>query len=248
MVEIVTVTETNVEAKGLFCVTRSHNPSGWQAKREWLSARFAEGLQMRLLGGGERGFIEFMPGAKSWRAIDGAEDFVVIHCLWVVGASRGQGHARALLQNAEAWARDQGYRGIAALTSHGSWLIAPGILEHLGYSEVEKAEGGFELTAKTFRGGPLPRLSGGWRAKAEACGPGLCVLRSAQCPHLENAADHARRAAEKRGVRFNDVLIESADEVRARAPTPYGTFALVYNGKLISSHFMPEDRILPLLG
>jgi GNAT superfamily N-acetyltransferase len=248
MVEIITVTAENVEKHGFFCKMSARKSAAWQAKRDWLMDRFAEGLQLRLLGDGERGFVEFMPGAKSWRAIDGAEDFAVIHCLWVVGKSRGRGFAAELIEEVESWAREQGFRGVAALTSSGNWLISPGVLEHRGYKDVDRAEHGFELTAKCFTPGPHPHLTGGWHTKAEACGPGLTVLRSAQCPYLEDAANHARRAAEKLGLPFTDRVIETAEELRALSPSPYGTYALVHDGKLLSYHYLLEKQILEKLG
>lgn len=247
MAEIVSVTADTVDERGFFCRMSARKSAAWQAKRDWLMQRFAEGLQLRLLGDGERGFIEFMPGAKSWRAIDNAEDYVVIHCLWVVGKSKGNGYATDLLATAEAWAKDNGYRGVASLTSSGNWLISPGILEHHGYSSIDRAEGGFELLVKSFTGGGLPRLSGGWHAKAAAFGPGLTVLRTAQCPYLLDAADHARRAAHKLGLAFHDEVMTSAEELRARSPSPYGTYALVHDGTLLSYHSLPEEQILARL-
>lgn len=248
MVDIITVTADNVDEYGFFCKMSARASPGWAQKRAWLEDRFAEGLQMRLLGGGERGFIEFMPGAKSWRAIEDAEDFVVIHCLWVVGGSRGQGFAKSLIDTAETWAREHGYRGVAALTGSGNWLISPGLLEHHGYRCVDRAENGFELTVKVFTGGSMPRLSGGWHAKAEACGPGLTVLRSGQCPHLEDAAAQAREAADELGIPFTDRLISTARELRELSPTPYGTYALVHDGKLLSYHSLQTQQILARLG
>ena len=248
MVEIITVTVDTVEEHGFFCKMSARKTTAWQAKRDWLKARFEEGLQLRLLGGGERGFVEFMPGGKCWRAIDGADDFIVIHCLWVVGKSKGLGYAKALLDEVETYAHANGFRGVAALTGSGNWLISPGVLEHRGYMCVDRAERGFELTVKSFAGGPMPRLSGGWHAKAEACGPGLTVLRTAQCPYLEDAAKHARSAAEKRGIPFTDHVIDSAEDLRARAPSPYGTYALVRDGKLLSYHYLLEKQVLAALG
>lgn len=247
MTEIITVTADNVEKHGFFCKMSARKTSAWQAKRDWLTARFDEGLQLRLLGGGERGFVEFMPGDKAWRAIDGAGDFVVIHCLWVVGKSKGHGHSTALLDEVETWARDQGYRGVAALTSTGNWLITPGVLEHRGYASVDRADPGFDLMLKRFSPGPDPRLSGTWDAKAAACGAGLTVLRSAQCPYLEDAASHACNAADKLGLVFTDRLIETAADLRAQSPTPYGTYALVRDGRLIAYHYLLEKQILAAL-
>lgn len=34
--------------------------------------------------GNYRGFIEYIPGAFGWRAVF-AEDYMLIHCLWVMG-------------------------------------------------------------------------------------------------------------------------------------------------------------------
>ncbi|GKY88869.1 GNAT family N-acetyltransferase [Sinisalibacter aestuarii] len=247
MVDIITVTAETVDDYGFFCKMSARKSPAWQAKRAWLLNRFAEGLQLRLLGEGERGFIEFMPGAKCWRAIDDAEDYMVIHCLWVVGASKGQGHAGALLDTAETWAREAGFRGIAALTGSGNWLISPGVLEHRGYTCIDRAEHGFQLTAKTFESGTVPHLSGGWHTKAEACEPGLTVLRSAQCPYLEDAAMHASRAADRLGLAFHDRVIETADDLRRLSPSPYGTYALVHDGRLVSYHYLLEKQIVARL-
>jgi len=248
MVEIISVTAENVDDYGFFCKMSARKSVAWQAKRAWLAKRFDEGLQLRLLGGGQRGFIEFIPGAKSWRAIEDADRFAVIHCLWVVGKSKGHGYAKALLDEAEHWAREHGFSGVAGLTGSGNWLISPGVLEHRGYHCVDRAEHGFELTVKCFEGGRLPRLTGGWHAKAKACGKGLTVLRTAQCPYLEDAAAHARRAAKTLGIPFHDKVIETADELRKISPSPYGTYALVHDGKLLSYHYLLEKQILARLG
>lgn len=37
----------------------------------------------------ERGFIEYLPGEHAWRAVH-ADGYLFIHCLWVVGKSKGK--------------------------------------------------------------------------------------------------------------------------------------------------------------
>jgi GNAT superfamily N-acetyltransferase len=244
MASIVTVTDVSVETIGFFCKMSARKSEAWRAKRAWLRARFAEGLQMRLLGDGERGFVEFIPGRYAWRAITGADDFVVIHCLWVVGKSKGKGFSRLLLDEVEDWATQNGFGGVAALTSTGNWLISPGILETRGYTAVDRAAPGFSLMLRAFRPGPEPRLCNGWKDKARALGPGLVVLRSAQCPYLEDAADNARTAATKLGLPFTDRMIETAEDLRKLSPTPYGVFALGHDGALISSTYLLEKDII----
>ena len=123
MAEIITVTADNLDQHGFFCKMSARKSTAWKAKRDWLMARFEEGLQLTLLGDGERGFIEFMPGPESWRAIDDAEDYVVIHCLWVVGKSRGKRYARDLIAEAESWARENGFQGVAAFVPNFRYPI-----------------------------------------------------------------------------------------------------------------------------
>ena len=62
MARIVTVTADTVDEHGFFCKMSARKSPALQAKRDWLLARFEEGLQLRLLGDGERGFIEFPAG------------------------------------------------------------------------------------------------------------------------------------------------------------------------------------------
>lgn len=250
MTDLIHVTEESVARDGFFCKMSARKTHAWQAKREWLAARFAEGLQLRLLGGGQRGFIEYIPGAYAWRAIEGAEDYVVIHCLWVVGKSKGQGHAAALLDDAEGWARDNGFRGVAALTSEGNWLISRAILERRGYESADSAAPGFDVMVKPFdsaAGLPRPRLCGGWEAKARALGAGVTVLRSAQCPYLEDAAGHVRAAADELGLPFSERVIESAEALRELSPTPYGVYALVRDGGLVADHYLLKKEVLKRL-
>ena len=247
MSDLITVTADTVARDGFFCKMSARKTKAWADKRDWLVARFEEGLQLRLLGAGQRGFIEFIPGASAWRAMERADDLVVIHCLWVVGKSKGQGHARALLEEAEAWAKNNGFCGIAALISSGNWLVGKDILERRGYESVDQAAPGFDLMLKEFAPGPAPRLCGGWEQKAAAMQPGLAVLRSAQCPYLEDAAAHAKAAAEELGLAFSDRVITSASELRVLSPTPYGVFALAHDGRLLASHYLLKKDILKAL-
>lgn len=243
MTELITVTADTVQKHGFFCKMSARKSHAWQAKRDWLIARFEEGLEMRLLGDRQRGFVEFMPGDKAWRAVEDAGELMLIHCLWVVGKSKGQGHARALMDEVERTARDKGFSGVAMLASSGNWLAKPEVFAHFGFETVDRAEPGFELMVKRFAPGPTPRLSGGWAEKAAACGPGLTVLRSAQCPYLEDATATVRNFADAEGLPFSEHVIETAEDLRARAPTPYGVYALVRDGRLIASHYLLEKEL-----
>ena len=242
--ELIAVTPETVEKSGFFCKMSARGTPGYEQKLAWLEARFAEGLQMRLLGGGERGFVEFIPGAHAWRAIERARELMVIHCLWVVGRSKGKGLSSLLLDEVEAVARAQGFKGVAAVTSAGNWLIDAAILTRRGYERVASAPPGFDLLLRRFdEGVPAPRFCGGWDRKLAAHGKGLVVFRGGQCPYLDDAARHAEAYAEEAGLAFQEVPLRSAKDVRRLSPTPYGVFALALDGRLLSYHYLLKKDI-----
>ena len=62
--DIITVDAGNVDRLGFFCYMSKPKTPGYRQKRDWLMARFAEGLQIKMLhetGGRTVGFIETSP-------------------------------------------------------------------------------------------------------------------------------------------------------------------------------------------
>lgn len=247
MTELITVTNDTVEQHGFFCKMSARKTSAWKRKRAWLADRFDEGLQLRRLGDGERGFVEFIPAEFAWRGIENAKGLVAIHCIWVVGKSRGQGHAQLLLDEVENWARDNGFLGVTALTRSGNWLVDKKLLTPRGYLSVDQADPNFDLVLKSFKKGPTPSIVGRAAEKAKACGPGLTVFHSAQCPYLEDAVSNAKDAADEAGIPFHAIEVTSAKQLRQSVPNPYGVFSIVHDGREIASHYLLKKQILPLL-
>ena len=245
MTELISVTNDTVEKHGFFCKMSARKTSAWKRKRAWLADRFSEGLQLRLLGDGERGFVEFIPAKYAWRGIDNADDLVAIHCLWVVGKSKGKGHAKRLLDEVEAWAKDNGYRGVTTLTRTGNWLIDKKILAGRGYTSVDQADPDFDLMLNSFEDNPAPRIVGHFDEKAASCGSGL--FHSAQCPYLEDAVCNAKDAADEAGLPFQAIELTTAEELRKKAPNPYVVFSIVHDGREIASHYLLKKQIMPML-
>ena len=86
---LIDVKEDNVSATGFFCCMSKRKSQGYRRKLDWLRLRFAEGIKIKMLGQGQRGFIEYLPGEYAWRPVN-ADGFMMIHCLWVVGKSKGK--------------------------------------------------------------------------------------------------------------------------------------------------------------
>ncbi|MCI0513562.1 GNAT family N-acetyltransferase, partial [candidate division KSB1 bacterium] len=125
--KIIEVTPENIDQTGFFCYMSKRNTEGYRQKLDWIQARFKEGLQIRMLELPERGFIEFLPGEYAWRAVNAA-GYLFIHCLWVVGKSKGQGLGGVLLETCVQAAKKLGMNGVAMVTSERVWLAKQALL------------------------------------------------------------------------------------------------------------------------
>lgn len=244
--KIIDVNENNVDSRGFFCYMSKKKSVGYQRKLEWLKSRFSEGMRIKMLELPDRGFIEYLPGEYAWRAVD-ANGYMFIHCLWVVGRSKGKGLASALLDECIGDAKAAKMKGVTMLTSEKNWLIDKRFLENHGFEKVEEAPPSFSLMVKQFAKGKPPSFLDNSATVRRRFGKGLTVFRSDQCPYIEDATNTVINAAATAGIESQVVELRSADEVRKLSPSPYGLFGIVLNGRLLSYHYMLEKDLVPLL-
>ncbi|MCB1322097.1 MAG: GNAT family N-acetyltransferase [Leptospiraceae bacterium] len=237
-----------MEQTGFFCMMSKKKSDGYQRKLRWLQARFQEGLRIKMLPLPERGFIEYISGDYAWRPIADARDYFFIHCLWVVGKSRGQGFARLLLDACVQDARRSGRRGVAMITSEGNWLISRKMLESYGFKSVEQyaadSMGPFDLMVLPFKNGKSPTFTGHLKKTVSRAAPGFTVVRSDQCPYLSDATEIVRECARELKVPFRIVDLQSAADVRAQSASPYGVFQILFNGRILSYHYELKKDLL----
>ena len=245
-VEMIDVNAGNVSDAGFFCMMSKRKCDGYKNKLRWLEARFAEGMKIKILKLPVRGFIEYIPGEYAWRAID-ASGYMVIHCLWVVGKSKGKGYAGLLLEQCIADALSAGMKGVAIVTSKGNWLMDKKILLRHGFELTDQAPPAFELMVKKFKKASSPKFVGGWDEKARRCGKGFTILTSGQCPYHGDAVRFFTETAKEIRIPCKVVDISSSQQVRAVAPYAYGTFNVVYNGKPFSYHYLLKKDIVKRL-
>ena len=237
-IELVHVDASNVEKLGFFCYMSKRKSVGYQRKLAWLQARFAEGMRIKMLPLPERGFIEYIPGEYAWRAVE-AKGYMFIHCLWVVGKSKGKGYGDVLIEECLRDAEQSGMKGVAMLTSSGNWLADKRIIAKHGFESVATGEPSFNLMAKRFSPrSRLPKFSGDWEEKQKRHAKGITVFRTDQCPYIEDAANTIVELSEAEGIPSKVVELDSAQKVREMSPSPYGVFNVVYNGRLLSYHYL----------
>jgi GNAT superfamily N-acetyltransferase len=239
---LIDVTAENMDRVGFFCYMSQHEKPGFALKLAWLRERFTEGLKIKMLRLPERGFIEYVPWEFAWRPVLAA-GYMVIHCLWVVGKSRGKGFAQLLLEQCEDDALKQGKNGVVVVSSEGTWLVGKELFLKNGYKVVDSAPPSFSLLVKKFCDAPDPSFSANWQKNLMESGSGLTVYRTNQCPYIEDAAHYFLEFAEKKGVPSRSVELTSTRAVREQSPSVYGTFGVTYSGALFSYCYLTEGQM-----
>jgi len=236
MAELIDVTAETAGDLGFFCYKSKRKSAGYRAKDAWLQARFAEGMRLKLLmvESRSRGFVEWIPGDYAWRAVH-APNYAVIHCIWVIGSTKGQGHGQALLEDCEAAARKAGLDGVAMVVSAGNWVAGEGLFARNGYTVVDRAPPRFQLAAKRFGAAPWPTFPVDWDARCRS-DDGVTAYYSDQCPYIADTLDTMRTVCAEHSVAFRTVKLETAKDVRDRAPCAYGVFGAVRQGRLLTYH------------
>ncbi|MDK9701113.1 MAG: GNAT family N-acetyltransferase [bacterium] len=241
MANIIDVNESNVCKHGFFCYMSKKKCPGYQKKLAWLHERFTEGMRIKLLELPERGFIEYIPGEQAWRGVH-AEGYMFIHCLWVVGKSKGKGFSKQLLEHCIADARKEKLRGVAMISSEGNWLMSRKPLLSAGFQCVAEAPPAFSLMVLQFRKAELPRFSKAALQQTSPNQKGFTVYRTDQCPYIEDAANFVQEYASISNIPFYSTELKSSKEVQEQSPSPFGVFGIAYQGRLLSYHYLlPKD-------
>jgi len=244
---IIEVDKGNVSQKGFFCYMSKRKSEGYRRKLRWLEQRFDEGLKIKMLDleQGGRGFIEYVPGEFAWRAVN-ARGYMFIHCLWIVGQSRGKGYGKLLLNECIGEARSLGMEGVAVLTSERPWLTDTRFFLRHGFEPVARF-GPFTVAAIRFGRFASPSLPTDLAERPGRYRKGLTILRSDQCPYVDASVTAAIGAARKLGIQAEVLELQSAEGVRRLSPSPYGVFGIVYGGRLLSYHNLAEGELLKSL-
>lgn len=241
-VNIIDVNLSNVEKLGFFCRMSKMKTEGNKKKLKWLKSRFNEGLKIKMLELPERGFIEFIPGEYAWRSVD-ATGYMFIHCLWVVGKSKGNGFGDVLLSECISEAKKQKMKGVAALVSDGNWMANKKIFLKNGFEIIDEAEPSFYLIAIKFKKVASPSFVNNWGKNQKKYKNGLTIFKTDQCPYLDDALFHMKEFADENKISLKVVELKSAEEVREKSSSAHGTYNIVYNGKLLSYYYLLPKEI-----
>lgn len=244
-IEITEVTPDNINQTGIFCI-KDHRAEGALNKMEWFLKQYDSGLRIKIAITESRqaGFIEYLPAEIAWRPVDAA-NYLFIQCIGIfIKDARKKNLGTALIRACEQDARQQNKSGICTMTSSGAWMANKSVFEKNGFTEVEKLDR-FELMVKNFdERSTLPKFIN-WK-KNQTKYTGWNLVYANQCPwHIKSVRDLSEAAA-KRGIRLNVTLLKTSADAR-QAPSGFGVFSLIRDGRLIEDHYLSRTRFENIL-
>jgi GNAT superfamily N-acetyltransferase len=152
-IEIIDTNPDNVCDYG-FCGYKSIKQEGYKRKIDWLRERFSEGMRFKVLHSakdGSVGFIEYIPGKYTWRAVD-ADGYMVIHCIVIMSRRyKGKDYGSLLLEQCLQDAKKENMQGVAVVTRKGTWMAGKDLFLKNGFEVVDQAPPDFELVVKKFK-------------------------------------------------------------------------------------------------
>jgi L-amino acid N-acyltransferase YncA len=244
--KIISVTPKNVSKETLFCIRDIKKP-GFESKRKWFEKRYNEGLHLKILKDEDEkmiGFIEFIPANKAWRPVK-ADNFMFIHCMYVYSKKdRNLGYGALLIDEVSKEAKAQNMKGLCVMTIDDAWITNKSIFKKEGFLEVDK-RGRFELLSKSFISNTVQPKLIDWTIEHKKY-KGWHLVYADQCPWHEKSVYDLLNIALDIGIDLKITKLESCEEAK-NAPSGFGVFALLHNGKLIEDHYISATRFKNIL-
>ena len=144
----------------------------------------------------------------------------------------------------EAVEADVGDRlGVAVMTSDKAFMANRSLFLKRGYQIVQE-HGSEQLLVKTFREGPRPSIQENHIDPNHY--PGLTLVYSRQCPWVARFMEEAKPIWAERGLDPTVIELTTATEAQ-KAPSVYGCFSLLFNGRLLADRYISTTRLKNIL-
>lgn len=241
--KIITLTPENILEYGFCGYKDARKHKEMVRKADWYREYYPMGLRINVLlsqKSGSQGMIEYIPGEYAHRPV-AAANYMFIHCL-IVGYRKEykqHGYGSLLIESCIKEAEEQNKDGVAVLTRKGSFMAKKDIFVKNNFTLLDKKKPDFELLGLQLKSSQSrPHFL---EESSEEYSSGLFILRSPQCPYTEKNVRSMAETAESMGLNLKIVDL-SGHEAAQRNPSPFGTFALIYNGEVLSHHPISNTR------
>lgn len=92
-----------------------------------------------------------------------------------------------------------------------------------------------------------PRINPITANKIKQYGAGVTVLTTDQCPYLPDAVDIFDGAAAELGLGCQIIKLKSAQQAQNNGVNPNGTFAVLYNGQVVTSKYEKAEKFKTMI-
>lgn len=245
-IKMIELNQENLEVQGGYCLRSKSNSSGYKNKNNWLEDQMEEGLKyIKLVENGKQaGFIEYTISESSSRVVY-ANNYLIIHCLWV--NIYGKGYGTMLINKCIEDARQQNKYGVAVVTNQDtSWTPSKDIFLKNGFSFVQEAPYGFELLVHKLVEAPSPYFPNNWEERLEVTND-ITIYRTNQCPYVEVATENILEGASRLGLEVKIINMECREDLMKLSPTPYGIYGVTFKGQLVTFHRLTVHSIVKRL-
>jgi hypothetical protein len=250
-IEIIDTNSDNILEYGV-CSYKNIKREGYPEKIEWLKDRFQEGLKIKTLFSdkdGTQGMIEYIPGKYCWRPVE-ASGYMFIHCIFSGFKSfyKGKGYGSLLLDECLKDAKKGNMHGVAVVTRKGAFMASNELFVKKDFQIVDKAPPDFELLVKKFnKKAPDPKFKGDWEKRLSQYAKGLTIIRADQCPYTVKNVEEISETAEKAySIKPKIINLKNCQEAQ-NSPCAFGTFCILYNGKVIAYHPISNTRFTNIM-
>lgn len=241
--KIIDLTPDNIAQYGVCGYKDIKKHAELRRKIDWFGEYYPRGLRIKAVissAGICQGMLEYIPGQYAHRPVD-ADGYMFIHCIFVGFRNefKGKGCGSALIDECIMESRETGLSGVAVVTRKGSFMAGNDIFTRKGFIRVDSAKPDFELLVLKFnRMASDPRFLD---MPVRACPEDLVIMRSPQCPYSVKNVDAIMKTAGKLNIKAS--IVELTDHLSAQqSPCAFGTFCILYKGRIISHHPISNTR------
>jgi hypothetical protein len=248
-IEIIDINPDNIAEEHICCAfSDKKSVQGYQDKKDWLTAQYANGYRFKRLDARGKIMIEYVPAEHAWLPLD-APDYMVVNCFWVSGKFKKHGNAKRLLQECLNDAAEM--NGVVAVTGDKKrpFMSDPKFLKKQGFECVDEAPPYFRLWCKKLKSDvPTPQFKDTARQGGVPGSKGILAYYTSTCPfaaHWTNGV--LREYAAERGIPCEIHKIETREQAHA-LPIPWIINSVFYDGELVTLELASNKALDELLG
>jgi GNAT superfamily N-acetyltransferase len=244
---IIKVNSGNIDQEHICCaISDKKGDCGVASKKQWLKARFHDGLVFKKADVRGKVFIEYLPAEKAWCPVE-ADGYMFIDCLWVSGQYKGKGLSRRLLE--ECINDSAGMNGIIIVSSPKKlpFLADRKFLLHYGFELCDTAPPYYELFNLKFKkDAPDPKFKEVAKRLAVPRQEGVVIRYSHQCPFCETYAGILEAAAEEEAIPFAREQYQTFQAAQ-NSPCVSTTFSIFRDGRFVTHEILTPEKFKKLI-